>query len=219
MKRFEIRDACRANFIKYTRRAFDTLPRMESPFILDLGCGTGVLSLEMARWTEGMIHAVDSDIECIRWLEHKVAETNLEKRIRISHASVLSIDLNGTLFDIILAEGILNIIGFDTGLKIFTKHIKPGGHFMIHDDALEMARKLEIVDSLGLSVVDTFLMDESVWWDEYIACLQQKIPDYEKGNRDIPDSGDIFKKEKSEIAMYLKDPKIFNSRYYVLKKS
>ena len=55
------KDACRKNLNKYTIRAFQTLPKMEAPTILDIGCGSGVPSLELARQCNGKIIGLDID--------------------------------------------------------------------------------------------------------------------------------------------------------------
>jgi 2-polyprenyl-3-methyl-5-hydroxy-6-metoxy-1,4-benzoquinol methylase len=36
------RDSLRTNLNEYTRKAFQLIPRMEKPRILDVGCGSGV---------------------------------------------------------------------------------------------------------------------------------------------------------------------------------
>ena len=42
MNRFEIRDRCRRNLNRYTLRAFSLIPVPADPYILDVGCGSGV---------------------------------------------------------------------------------------------------------------------------------------------------------------------------------
>lgn len=39
------------------------LPSIKNPVIADIGCGTGVPTIELARLSDGMIYAVDTD-EC-----------------------------------------------------------------------------------------------------------------------------------------------------------
>jgi ubiquinone/menaquinone biosynthesis C-methylase UbiE len=47
------KESIRKRLLKYTRRAFRMLPEMGGPRMLDIGCGSGVPTLELARsaWT------------------------------------------------------------------------------------------------------------------------------------------------------------------------
>ena len=48
--RFQMgKDKIRKRLIKYTREAFSLIPRMEKPRILDIGCGTGDVAMEILR--------------------------------------------------------------------------------------------------------------------------------------------------------------------------
>jgi len=217
-KRLEINDACRANFTKYTRKAFEAIPVIEKPNILDLGCGTGVPTLEIARLSNGKIVAVDTDRECVDWFKQKIMRLNYEDRISVIRKSVLRIDVPEHSFDIILAEGLFNIIGFEKALSRFLKLLKPNGYFMIHDDFRYRAKKQKIIEKYKLLFVKSFVLDETVWWKEYCSCLEKKIEDFEKewGNR--VNTKRLFSREISELAMYRKNPERFRSVYFVLKK-
>jgi len=41
-------DQLRITFLKYTKNAFEMLPQIDKPRILDIGCGSGVPTLELA---------------------------------------------------------------------------------------------------------------------------------------------------------------------------
>ncbi|MCK5581393.1 MAG: class I SAM-dependent methyltransferase, partial [Candidatus Omnitrophica bacterium] len=44
-----------------TRRAFDAIPKLsEQPLILDIGCGPGMQTLELAKISKGKITALDN---------------------------------------------------------------------------------------------------------------------------------------------------------------
>ena len=53
------RDRFRAQLLKYTRRAYHMLPKLEKPRILDVGCGSGIPTLELAKLSEGEIMGID----------------------------------------------------------------------------------------------------------------------------------------------------------------
>ena len=51
---FQMRkDKIRKRFLKYTRKAFRMLPQIDKPRILDIGCGSGIPTLELARLGQG----------------------------------------------------------------------------------------------------------------------------------------------------------------------
>ena len=62
----------RANFLKYSREAFKLLPTMEKPRLLDLGCGSGLLTIELSDLTNGDIIAIDIDQVLLDRLNEKV---------------------------------------------------------------------------------------------------------------------------------------------------
>lgn len=218
MNIYEIRDECRANLNKYTREAFEAIPTIKHPHILDLGCGTGVPTLEMAGLTDGKIVAVDANQESLDVFRKKIDILNLNNRISIIQNSVFNVALPEIHYDIILAEGILHIIGFEKGLRTFTRLLKSNGHFMIHDEASNKKRKLKVIAKYGYELVKFFILDEKIWWNEYYGFMEKKIMDLEKTYTDTSKSETLFKPLKHEIAIFRKDPKSCRSIYYVLKK-
>jgi ubiquinone/menaquinone biosynthesis C-methylase UbiE len=214
----EIRDDCRANLNKYTREAFLAIPAIEHPRILDLGCGTGVPTIEMAGLTDGKIVAVDVNQESLDVFRNKIDILNLKDRISIVQNSVINTHLFENHYDIILAEGILHIIGFEKGLRIFTRLLKSNGYFMIHDEYRYEKRKLKVIAKYGYELVKFFILDEKIWWDEYFGFMEKKIMDLERTYADTSGSEELFRPLKNEIAIFRKDPKSCRSIYYVLKK-
>jgi cyclopropane fatty-acyl-phospholipid synthase-like methyltransferase len=218
MKNLEIRDYCRANFNKYTREAFNSIPKIDNPEILDLGCGTGVPTIELAKLTNGNILAIDTDKVCLDWFQQKIRQRKLEKRISIIHDSVFHVKLPENKYDIILAEGLFHIIGFDKCLASFSKLLKEHGYFIIHDECCKTGKKLYIIEKHGFKLVKSITLDEKIWWNDYFRCLEKRISDYEAENRGNVTDTDIFIREKSEIRLIKKDPLKAKSVFYVIRK-
>jgi len=134
MNLYEIKDECRKNLNKYTIKAFSIIPKIDKPIILDAGCGTGVPTLALSELCNGNIFAVDPNQPSINWLTEKVTTLKLNNRIKIFNDSILNPSLFNFKFDIILAEGLLNVIGFETGLQILINYLKNERYLIIHDE-------------------------------------------------------------------------------------
>ena len=127
----ELKDRCRENLLPYTVRAFSLLPKMESPTIADIGCGTGVPTLELARLSDGMIYAVDTDNRSLGRLGAEMDRLGFRDRIRIINGSIDSPELPANGIDILWAEGSIYNLGFERGLASFLPLLKPGGHVAV----------------------------------------------------------------------------------------
>ena len=68
---FQMKDDCRKNLIKYTLLAFSFVPKADNMKILDMGCGSGVATLELAAAYNATVYAVDSDSLCTSYLDKK----------------------------------------------------------------------------------------------------------------------------------------------------
>lgn len=55
------RDSSRKLLVKYTREAFKLLPRLDKSRILDVGCGSGIPTIELAKLSKGNLVGIDID--------------------------------------------------------------------------------------------------------------------------------------------------------------
>jgi len=209
----EITDTCRKGLIKYLLKALSIIPHLERPLILDIGCGTGVPTIALADVYTGNIYAVDSDEKSLSRLKQKIDSLNLADRITVIHSSVFNLKFTDVKFDIVLAEGLLNVIGFENGVQTVNRHIKDDGYFIIHDEAGNYNEKLKIIEGYRYKLLDSFKLNEDVWWNDYYSLLERKITSF--SDKKICD---LFKREVDEIEMYKKNPARFRSMYYILKK-
>jgi ubiquinone/menaquinone biosynthesis C-methylase UbiE len=209
----EITDTCRKGLIKYLLKALSIIPHLEKPLILDIGCGTGVPTTALADIYAGKIYAVDSNKKSLSRLKQKIDSLNLSDRITLIHSSVFDLKFTDLRFDIVLAEGLLNIIGFENGLQIVSRYIKDDGYFVIHDEIKNHNKKLKIIERNQYKLLGSFELNEDIWWNDYYDLLERKIT--ASSDKNIRD---MFKRELDEIEMYKKNPARFRSMYYILKK-
>ena len=75
------RDSFRKRLLKYTRKVFKLLPRLDKPRILDVGCGSGVPTIELAILSRGKIVGIDIDQSLLDELDRKIEREGLSNRV------------------------------------------------------------------------------------------------------------------------------------------
>ena len=210
---FDIKDNCRKGLLKYLSKAISIIPEIEKPVILDVGCGTGVPTLLLAEKFNGNITAVDSDTKSINKLEEKVKELNLSDRITLRNCSIFDIEFQEGQFDLITAEGLLNVVGFQKGFSKVIKLLKRNRFLIIHDEFRNQNKKIEFIENNNCKILDSFILDEQIWWNDYFKCLEKEI--FSQRNKDFLE---LFKTDLHEIELFKQDSSQFISVYYVIEK-
>ena len=76
-----------------TRRAYNTIPNPpEQPLILDIGCGPGIQTIELAKLSKGKIIALDNHQAFLDKLMEKAKEQELSGQIVTQNKSMLEMD-------------------------------------------------------------------------------------------------------------------------------
>jgi len=99
---FESLPRCGPGDNKSTQRAFNAIPKPpEHPLILDIGCGPGVQTIELAKLSQGRIIALDNHQAFLDKLMKKAKEEELLDHIVPKNKSMLDMDFEDNTFDII----------------------------------------------------------------------------------------------------------------------
>jgi ubiquinone/menaquinone biosynthesis C-methylase UbiE len=212
------RDALRRGFLVYTRKAYAALPSLEGPRILDIGCGTGIPTLELARVSNGEIVGMDIEEEHLTVFARYIHEAGLQKRVSAVRCSMRQLAFSDGVFDIVWAEGSIAVIGFQEGLERWRRCIRPGGYLVLHDNVDNVGAKRHWIDECGYKLIDHFIIAKDIWWDIYYRPLQEKI-DLMKEN--TGENGDIEKTVqalKHEIEQFHSNPAYHGSAFFIMQK-
>ena len=218
--RFQIKkDRIRKRLLKYTRKAFRMLPQLDKPRILDVGCGSGIPTMELARLSQGEVIGIDIDQPALDKLTSKIREVGLTDRVQAINCSILEMDFPDESFDIIWSEGSIFVIGFERGLREWKRFLKPNGFLVAHDEKGNIEEKLEQISSCGYELLGHFTMSEDMWWTEYFAPLEKLIGEARKK---YPDDPKVFEEANSaqwEIDMFKKNPERNSSVFFIMRKN
>jgi 2-polyprenyl-3-methyl-5-hydroxy-6-metoxy-1,4-benzoquinol methylase len=211
---FNIRDRSRMQLVKYLEQVVSDLPEFINPKILVVGCGSGVPKLWLAEKYIGTITAIDTDKHLLGFLEHQIQRKKTSSKIETKNVSFFDLVTEPECYDLILAEGFLNVVGFEIGFKQVIEKIKIGGYFIIHDEYKDNDSKIALIHKNNCKIVNSLLLDETIWWRDFYGQLENEINKPENAHL-----RSLFINEINEIDQYKKNPSLFKSIYYIVLKS
>ncbi|KAF5065632.1 Ubiquinone/menaquinone biosynthesis C-methyltransferase UbiE [anaerobic digester metagenome] len=129
--------------------------------VLDIGCGTGLLSLKFLAAADCRITAIDTSAEMLALFREKVERFGLTDRVRFRQASAEEMDVGPKRFDIVAATVSLHHVR-EKAPVIGSIHdsLKDGGRFVLGDIDLDTTGEHE--DPERLSRILGYLTSELV---------------------------------------------------------
>lgn len=213
------RDYFRAKLLQYTRKAFKILPHLENPVVLDIGCGTGVVTMELARLTGGRVVGIDIDQLALDKLNQKIEQAKLSKQIKTVNCSMQDIQFKDNGFDIVWCEGAVFVIGFENGLKEWRRLIRPMGFMVWHARIIDLEKRTALIQASGYTLLDKFIVSKESWWDEYYGPLQSMIEGLRHKYQN--DAGILaqLENEQKEVEEFKNNPEYHGSVFYIMQKT
>lgn len=180
----------------FTRKAFHMLPELHNPRILDVGCGQGGPTLELARLSGGQVTGLDIDESALHELARRAGEEGVADRVQVVHGSMFDTELADGSFDVIWSEGAMWVLGFERALGEWRRFIRPHGFLVVHEmvwlrpdpppeirDCRQLAypgirtasEYIEQVPRHGYDLLGQFVLPDDFWWVEYFAPMVARI--------------------------------------------
>jgi len=225
--------------LAFTRRAFRMLPSLDNPRILDVGCGAGGPTLELARLSGGQVIGLDIDQAALDQLNESAREAGLSDEVQAVYGSMLDIEFPDESFDILWAEGSANILGFEQALGAWRRLLKPRGFLVVHEMAwLQPDPPQEIRDrwqasspgirtvpeyvaqvaACGYDPIGSFPLPEDFWWVEYYARLEARIQALRVQYTADPSCQRLLDREQQEVDLYKRNSRWYGSAFLVMQK-
>lgn len=165
----------------------------EAPRILDLGCGAGIQTLELAGVPGAQVVAIDLHPPLIQELQGRLQAGgigNVEARV----GNMLALPDLGA-FDLVWSEGALYSVGLKKALAACKEQLTPGGLLAFTDavwhseDPPEAAKALfadypgmtdvqgvlSHLEAGGWSPLAHFDLPASAWWDDFYTPMERRI--------------------------------------------
>ncbi len=219
-------------------RLFTKLP--PTPEILDLGCGTGLTSVQLAHQTGGHVTAVDICKPYLDQLTIYSQLTSLNNRVKPHLGKMEELPFKKESFDLIWAEGSIYLIGFKKGLEYWRGFLKKGGFACVSeltwlsneppDEPKRFWKKkypamkdirgnLKLAEEAGYKPVDQYLIPELDWWQNYYGPMERRIVDLRGQYAADPDALQKLKEQQAELTLFKEYANIYGYVFYALQKS
>ncbi|MCK4941026.1 methyltransferase domain-containing protein [candidate division WOR-3 bacterium] len=213
------RDYFRSKLLQYTRKAFKMLPELQKPRILDIGCGTGVVTLELARLSNGRVVGIDTDQAALDKLNVKIEQARLLNRIKTLNCSMRDMRFPDGSFDIIWSEGAIFVIGFEEALNEWRRFIRLEGYLVLHARLGNIEQRVAMIPTLEYRFIDKFVVPKDAWWDDYYGPLERLIEGLRHKYRNDPKAQVILDKAQTEVDEFKSKPEFHGSVFYVMQRT
>ncbi|MGD9044484.1 MAG: class I SAM-dependent methyltransferase [Desulfobacterales bacterium] len=224
-----------------TRKAFNTIPNPPvHPLVLDIGCGPGVQTIELAKLSKGSVIALDNHQAFLDKLTKKAEMEALLNRIVPKNKSMLDMDFEDNTFDIIWSEGALYFMGFQNGLRRCHQLLKDDGFLAVteivylvnnppaplieyfekeYPDIKVVKDKIELIRNERFHLISNFTLPKSSWLDSFYLPMEEELTRLNRKYQGNEIALGIFEQMKNEIDLYKKFSDFYGYEFFIMQKT
>lgn len=225
--------------VRSTRKALSLLPDpLIDGVILDAGCGTGASTIPLASTLQRPILASDVNQRSLDCVKRRAEAAGVGALIDTRLASMDDLGAEPDSAALIWSEGAVFTVGVANALKHWRPLLKSGGFVAytemtwigpdrpeeavaflqtVYPPMTDIAGNLAIAHACGYREEALFVLPAADWWDEYLAGIKERIPQF----RAHPDEtiASVLAVCEREMEVFRRCSDSYGYVFYILSKS
>ncbi len=224
---------------KSTRKAYMMLRDLpEKPRILDIGCGPGMQTIELAKLSGGQIVALDVHEPFLEQLKKTIQREDVTDVVEPVKGDMFNLEYADGSFDVVWSEGAIFVIGFEKGLQEWRRLLAPKGYVVVSeltwlqhdvpDEVKEYMRRtypaiktvdenIEVVQKSGYRLIDSFVLPVKSWWDNYYGPIEAKLPSLKARYGGDKEAMQVINMQEIESDMFRKYSDYYGYVFYIMQ--
>lgn len=224
-----------------TQKAFQMLDMLpDNPEILDIGCGGGSQTFDLAGLTSGRITAVDNHVPFLEMVKLKAQSKQYSAEITTIQGDMAALNFQPENFDLIWSEGAAYIMGFTNALNQWRNLLRPTG-FMVISEIVWFQKKqpqelqdywatecpeikyyednFPIIENAGYKLIGYFPLPDKSWWSDYYHPLEQQLITMRKEYHGNTQAEELFDSFQAEIELHRKYSDFYGYGFFIMQRN
>ncbi|WP_290649846.1 class I SAM-dependent methyltransferase [Aquisalimonas sp.] len=211
----------------------------KSPAILDMGCGVGRQTLQLAELAPGPIVAIDSHAPSIERLKAAILARGLSQRVSAMVGDMAHPEQAPGSFDLIWSEGALYSIGLQKALRVCHGLLRAGGYLAFTDAVWRKANPpaavkagfdrdyptmgwleddVAAIRDCGLELVAHFTLPNEAWWEDFYTPMEARIAELRVKYADDAEAAAILEQLAEEPEMHRRYSDFYAYEFFVARR-
>ncbi len=223
-----------------TRKAFSYVQNLPvKPLLLDIGCGPGMQTIELAKLSHGTIIALDNYQPFLDQLMANAKKEGVQHQIIPKLQSMEKINFEKETFDVIWSEGALYFLGFLKGLNVCFQLLKPHGYLAVteavylkpnpprsvldfwepeYPDIKNIHNTIELINTTDFKILSHFTLPDSSWENDFYRPMEKQIKTLKQKHKGDSTALNVFKSAEKEIEIYRQYSDYFGYEFFIMEK-